>query len=176
METARANTFTTESSSQSQPKADDEIEERKTIEERPTLSGRRQVKRSKISKEAARVLSKWICAHKEYPYPLEDEFEELSAETGLPERQIRIWMTNYRNRKLPPSVSCLSKIKYKLMHKNVKEIWNPSSRSKVVNEAAKEYLQRYFCCCNTSISVPISSRKKEGVAQRAAAFFKNSGY
>ncbi|CAI2384508.1 unnamed protein product [Moneuplotes crassus] len=46
------------------------------------------------------VLNKWIEDHIEYPYPNSDEFKALSDQTGLDEKQVRIWFTNTRKRRL----------------------------------------------------------------------------
>mmetsp|Transcript_39058 Transcript_39058/g.44684 ORF Transcript_39058/g.44684 Transcript_39058/m.44684 type:complete len:150 (+) Transcript_39058:16-465(+) len=108
-------------------------------------SNKKRKVRTKISKAVAKLLYEWISSHEDYPYPSSNDLELLKQSTQLTEKQIRIWFTNYRNRKLSPTTSCLSKIKYTLLHKNEKEVKSCDSRKKVIKEASVEYLHRYFC-------------------------------
>ncbi|CAI2384795.1 unnamed protein product [Moneuplotes crassus] len=68
-------------------------------------SGRRGSSQKKSSRthyttEMLETLNKWIEDHPDYPYPNSIEFKTLSVETGLSERQVRVWFTNTRKRRL----------------------------------------------------------------------------
>lgn len=39
----------------------------------------------------------WIKAHEKYSYPKDKDLDDLVDKTGLTEKQVRNWFTNYRN-------------------------------------------------------------------------------
>ncbi|CAI2374881.1 unnamed protein product [Moneuplotes crassus] len=59
-----------------------------------------RLKRPNFSSEIVKLLTKWVRDHPEYPYPNTKEFEILRDRTGLSEKQLRVWFTNTRKRKL----------------------------------------------------------------------------
>ena len=44
-----------------------------------------------------KILQEWIKSHEKYSYPKGKDLETLKEQTGLSEKQIRNWFTNYRN-------------------------------------------------------------------------------
>ncbi|CAI2371329.1 unnamed protein product [Moneuplotes crassus] len=61
-------------------------------------SGR--LRRPNFSSEIVRLLNQWIQDNPEYPYPNPKEIEILCSQTGLTEKQLKVWFTNTRKRKL----------------------------------------------------------------------------
>ena len=53
---------------------------------------------ARFSLPAVKALRAWFDAHKEYPYPTEDEKLELERSTGLKPAQIATWLANTRRR------------------------------------------------------------------------------
>jgi len=43
------------------------------------------------------VLKHWLETHEHCPYPIYEDLMALTHETGMNEKQIRVWFTNYRN-------------------------------------------------------------------------------
>ncbi|KAJ5155220.1 hypothetical protein N7492_008023 [Penicillium capsulatum] len=69
-----------------------------------TVKDAAQPKKSRrLPSTAVKTLRAWLCEHRTYPYPTEDERDELEQQTGLSKRQILNWFTNARRRKLPGS-------------------------------------------------------------------------
>ncbi|KAI9794480.1 MAG: hypothetical protein M1833_000393 [Piccolia ochrophora] len=68
------------------------------VEPRPYKGGVR------FSREAVRVLKKWLADHANHPYPTDEEKDALKAHTGLKRSQIANWLANARRRGkvLPP--------------------------------------------------------------------------
>jgi hypothetical protein len=54
-------------------------------------------KRQKFGKQKTRILEQWIKSHEKFSYPNSDELDILTSKSGLTEKQIRVWFTNYRN-------------------------------------------------------------------------------
>lgn len=54
-------------------------------------------RRTRINKATASVLERWIKQNEQYPYPEDEDLKRLTSETGMTEKQVRIWFTNYRN-------------------------------------------------------------------------------
>ena len=46
------------------------------------------------------ILEDWIKNHEKFSYPSADQLSSLTEESGLTEKQIRVWFTNYRNVRL----------------------------------------------------------------------------
>jgi hypothetical protein len=63
-------------------------------EDRPT----RRSTGTRFSREALKVLKSWVDHHASYPYPSEDEKDELAALTGLSVSQVANWFANTRRR------------------------------------------------------------------------------
>mmetsp|Transcript_11623 Transcript_11623/g.13143 ORF Transcript_11623/g.13143 Transcript_11623/m.13143 type:complete len:164 (-) Transcript_11623:22-513(-) len=61
---------------------------------------RKYTRKENFANESLEVLEKWIESHKDFPYPTNEDLEYLSSITGLRTKQIRIWCTNTRKRKL----------------------------------------------------------------------------
>ena len=40
------------------------------------------------------VLRSWLLSNLESPYPSEEQVHELAQETGLTQKQVRVWLTN----------------------------------------------------------------------------------
>jgi hypothetical protein len=60
----------------------------------------------RFSKEVVRMLRNWLAAHKDRPYPTNEEMELLQQRTGLSKTQIANWFANARRRgKLPRASS-----------------------------------------------------------------------
>lgn len=57
-------------------------------------------KSRRLPPPSVRSLRSWLYEHRAYPYPTEQEREELEKQTGLDKRQILNWFTNARRRKL----------------------------------------------------------------------------
>ena len=53
---------------------------------------------ARLSREAVRILKTWLLEHRQYPYPNEQEKEELQERTGLNRTQITNWLANSRRR------------------------------------------------------------------------------
>ncbi len=47
------------------------------------------------------ILLQWLVKHYKHPYPTSQDREQLLFNTGLTRKQLRIWLINARNRKLP---------------------------------------------------------------------------
>ena len=43
------------------------------------------------------VLRSWFVSNLESPYPSEEQVRELAQETGLTQKQVRVWLTNQRS-------------------------------------------------------------------------------
>lgn len=43
-----------------------------------------------------KILEGWLRGHDDYPYPTKQQFKELSKLTGMSNKQVRVWFTNYR--------------------------------------------------------------------------------
>ncbi|CAI2364593.1 unnamed protein product [Moneuplotes crassus] len=65
-----------------------------------TKKPRKYTKKENFSSECLRVLNHWIDQNIDFPYPTQEQLEQLSMQTGLMEKQIRIWCTNTRKRRL----------------------------------------------------------------------------
>ncbi|KAL4938595.1 hypothetical protein BDV06DRAFT_231647 [Aspergillus oleicola] len=59
----------------------------------------------RLSKDAVTVLRTWLNRHRHYPYPTQEEREQLHRETGLSNAQISNWFSNTRRRKLAKRAS-----------------------------------------------------------------------
>ncbi|KAI9930658.1 hypothetical protein ASPWEDRAFT_39562 [Aspergillus wentii DTO 134E9] len=57
-------------------------------------------KNRRLSQDTVKVLRSWLHQHQEYPYPTEEEKEELQEQTGLSKTQIYNWFSNARRRRL----------------------------------------------------------------------------
>jgi len=57
-------------------------------------------KRTNFSREITQVLTEWLVAHYDHPYPSEQEKEALGQQVGLKVSQISGWFINARRRKL----------------------------------------------------------------------------
>lgn len=55
---------------------------------------------TRFSKEALRILRRWLSANSEHPYPNEEEKHLLQEQTGLNRTQIANWLANARRRGL----------------------------------------------------------------------------
>lgn len=53
---------------------------------------------ARLSRDAVRILKTWLFEHRDYPYPNEQEKEELKDRTGLKRTQITNWLANSRRR------------------------------------------------------------------------------
>lgn len=53
-------------------------------------------KRANYSKEVTGLLNGWLKNHMHYPYPSEEERQELCRATGLTRKQLRVWFINSR--------------------------------------------------------------------------------
>lgn len=51
-----------------------------------------------LNAEATNILSRWYHEHVQYPYPNDQEVDELSRVTGITGRQVKKWMANKRVR------------------------------------------------------------------------------
>ena len=54
-------------------------------------------RRKKASKHAREILQEWLDKNESCPYPDDNDLEFLTNKTGLNEKQVRVWFTNYRN-------------------------------------------------------------------------------
>ena len=61
------------------------------------VSEKKRRTRSPLSKQNVKVLEDWLSYNKNYPYPSPEDLEKLQYQTGLRKKQIRVWLTNYRN-------------------------------------------------------------------------------
>lgn len=43
------------------------------------------------------LLQQWLEEHENCPYPTLEDLEDLTVSTGLTEKQVRVWFTNFRN-------------------------------------------------------------------------------
>ena len=59
----------------------------------------------RLSTGAVKILKSWLYAHQHYPYPTEQEKDELERQTGLDRTQISNWFINSRRRKRLGSAS-----------------------------------------------------------------------
>ncbi|PLB46484.1 hypothetical protein P170DRAFT_498350 [Aspergillus steynii IBT 23096] len=57
-------------------------------------------KYQRLDTHAVRILNSWLYQHQEYPYPTDEEKDELAEQTGLSKTQIANWFTNARRRRL----------------------------------------------------------------------------
>eukprot|EP00345_Euplotes_harpa_P013967 CAMPEP_0168340776 /NCGR_PEP_ID=MMETSP0213-20121227/14271_1 /TAXON_ID=151035 /ORGANISM="Euplotes harpa, Strain FSP1.4" /LENGTH=302 /DNA_ID=CAMNT_0008347089 /DNA_START=1 /DNA_END=909 /DNA_ORIENTATION=+ len=55
-------------------------------------------KRANYSKEVTGLLNGWLKNHMHYPYPGEEERQELCRATGLTRKQLRVWFINSRKK------------------------------------------------------------------------------
>ncbi|GMF70095.1 unnamed protein product [Aspergillus oryzae] len=62
-----------------------------------TRRARRKSRR--FSTTAVSIMQSWLAQHQDYPYPTEQEKEQLGRETGLDVTQISNWFTNARRRR-----------------------------------------------------------------------------
>lgn len=69
--------------------------------ERPG-EGRR---RTRLPRNAVKVLITWLSQHQLHPYPTEQERKEMEQQTGLDKKQILNWFTNARRRKMTRKIS-----------------------------------------------------------------------
>lgn len=70
----------------------------------PTKSGSNNneaKKRSRLPAKAVTLFRAWLFSHLKFPYPTEDEKEELALKSGLKVTQVNNWFTNARRRLLP---------------------------------------------------------------------------
>ncbi|OGM50948.1 putative homeobox protein meis [Aspergillus bombycis] len=65
-------------------------------------SSRRWARRKnrRFSTTAVSIMRSWLNQHQDYPYPTEQEKEQLKCETGLDVTQISNWFTNARRRRV----------------------------------------------------------------------------
>ncbi|KAE8164127.1 hypothetical protein BDV40DRAFT_122753 [Aspergillus tamarii] len=79
-----------------------------SLQPKPTVStnigssSRRFARRKnrRFSTTAVSILQSWLEQHQDYPYPTEQEKEQLGRETGLDITQISNWFTNARRRRI----------------------------------------------------------------------------
>lgn len=62
--------------------------------------GKTQKSRPNFSKKTTSVLMNWLSDHIHHPWPTKQEKKELCRLSGLTPKQLRIWFTNNRKRKL----------------------------------------------------------------------------
>lgn len=63
--------------------------------------GRRKIaKKENFKSEVISILNQWMMNHLSYPYPNKSDCEQITALTGLSAKQIRVWCTNTRKRRL----------------------------------------------------------------------------
>ncbi|KAG2388070.1 hypothetical protein C9374_000920 [Naegleria lovaniensis] len=62
-------------------------------------------KRSNFSKKDKELLIDWLHKHAEYPYPTDEEKEELLERVSMTKDQLETWFVNNRKRLLPSSTS-----------------------------------------------------------------------
>ncbi|PYI25546.1 hypothetical protein BP00DRAFT_431159 [Aspergillus indologenus CBS 114.80] len=70
--------------------------------------GQSRKSNSRLSREAVRILKTWLLDHSAYPYPTDQEKDELKQRTGLKRTQICNWLANARRRgkvRAPPRSS-----------------------------------------------------------------------
>mmetsp|Transcript_12204 Transcript_12204/g.13924 ORF Transcript_12204/g.13924 Transcript_12204/m.13924 type:complete len:155 (+) Transcript_12204:308-772(+) len=69
--------------------------------------------------KVAKILLKWVREHRYFPYPTEEERQELINSTGLSRKQLRSWLTDARRRKLTKIIKSeeLKKRNMKSRHK-----------------------------------------------------------
>lgn len=53
---------------------------------------------TRLARNAVRILKTWLLEHRQYPYPNEQEKEELMDRTGLKKTQVSNWLANARRR------------------------------------------------------------------------------
>ncbi|KAI9147051.1 Homeobox protein CUP9 [Paramyrothecium foliicola] len=60
----------------------------------------------RLTRQSVRLLNDWLLDHRDWPYPTEEEKQELQDRTGLTKAQVVNWFANARRRgKVPPSHS-----------------------------------------------------------------------
>lgn len=62
------------------------------------VSGKTRRGTSRHARSPTKVLKDWFAAHDAYPYPSDQEKEELRSLSGLSIRQISYWFVNARRR------------------------------------------------------------------------------
>lgn len=75
-------------------------DDKRSASVRPTTDSAPPRKNRRLPPAATKILRSWLYQHETYPYPTEQEREELEQKTGLDKRQILNWFTNARRRKL----------------------------------------------------------------------------
>lgn len=60
--------------------------------------GRPKKAGARFSREAVRVMKKWLTDHNDHPYPTDKEKDDLKTRTGLKRSQISNWLANARRR------------------------------------------------------------------------------
>ena len=64
--------------------------------------------RVKFSLKTVQYLQKWLEGHKDNPYPSPSEKKVLCAQAKVSERQLNVWFTNARKRRMSPINAWLS--------------------------------------------------------------------
>ena len=70
-----------------------------------TTSGGKKRKRSNFSKKDKELLIEWLQNHSDYPYPTDEEKDELLETVSMTKDQLETWFVNNRKRLLPSSTS-----------------------------------------------------------------------
>ena len=68
-------------------------------------SGPKKRKRSNFSKKDKELLIEWLQHHSEYPYPTDEEKDDLLERVSMTKDQLETWFVNNRKRLLPSAVN-----------------------------------------------------------------------
>ena len=91
-----------EDASVSSNKLTEQTKTTKTSNKKPKLKSAHKKKRVHIPVHIAQQLRQWLLLHAHYPYPDDDEKDELCLQTGLSHTQLNNWFINARRRILAP--------------------------------------------------------------------------
>ncbi|XP_050390430.2 uncharacterized protein LOC126809721 [Patella vulgata] len=142
---------------------------KESIEETPVTRSRTG---RLLSPETIRMLSNWYDAHMTYPYPNDEDVEELATRGGITHGQVRKWLANKRVR----SFNTLSitgndhPIKYKYRGKKGADTSTETHASrrpqyKLLSSAAKNILNDWYEC-HSEHPYP-TDEEKEDLAEKA---------
>ncbi|EFC36711.1 predicted protein [Naegleria gruberi] len=70
-----------------------------------TASGSKKRKRSNFSKKDKELLIEWLQNHSDYPYPSDEEKDELLERVSMTKDQLETWFVNNRKRLLPTATA-----------------------------------------------------------------------
>ena len=118
-----------------------------------------------LDAKVTNILSHWYHAHVNYPYPNEEQVEQLSQMTGITTRQVKKWMANKR-------VRCFNTLSITGNQHPIKYKYTSKGRKRKPNSASAEK-ENNDCDSTTEDKKPTYSMLSESAKQILCTWYEN---